>query len=88
MIGLSVAHIFSICYIQYGIELDVPAATILSMFGLRAQVISSFFIVLFIECSGLSSFYCPSPFGGRTFHYWLFSSFFSLLGVISHCIIS
>ena len=23
---------------QYGVELDVPAATILSMFGLRAQV--------------------------------------------------
>ena len=47
MIGLSVAHILSICYIQYGIELDVPAATILSMFGLRAQVNSSFFLPFF-----------------------------------------
>lgn len=25
------------CPIQYGVELDVPAATILSTFGLRAQ---------------------------------------------------
>jgi len=26
--------------VQYGVELDVPAATILSIFGLRAQVCS------------------------------------------------
>jgi hypothetical protein len=26
------------CTLQYGVELDVPAATILSVFGLRAQV--------------------------------------------------
>ena len=28
--------------LQYGVELDVPAATILSVFGLRAQVRYSF----------------------------------------------
>ena len=27
-----------LCSLQYGVELDVPAATILSIFGLRAQV--------------------------------------------------
>ena len=56
MIGLSVAHVFSVCYIQYGVELDVPAATILSMFGLRAQVISLFFNRPFYRCSGLLSY--------------------------------
>ena len=25
-------------FVQYGVEIDVPAATILSLFGLRAQV--------------------------------------------------
>ena len=37
--------------IQYGVELDLPAATILSMFGLRAQVISSLFF-FFYKCPG------------------------------------
>lgn len=25
-------------FVQYGVEIDLPAATILSLFGLRAQV--------------------------------------------------
>ena len=29
------------CYSQYGVELDLPAATILSVFGLRAQASST-----------------------------------------------
>ena len=71
--------------IQYGVELDLPAATILSMFGLRAQVISSPFIQM---PRLIILFPCPSRSGGRTSPYWLFSSLFSLLEVISHCIIS
>ena len=86
MIGLSVAHVFSVCYIQYGVELDVPAATILSMFGLRAQVISPF-LSSFLQMLRLIIHCIASRFGGRIFHYWLFSSFFSHLEVISHCII-
>ena len=75
---------FSVCYIQYGVELDLPAATILSMFGLRAQVISSLF---YLNAQAHRIVSLPSHSGGRTFHYWLFSLFFSLLEVISHCII-
>jgi hypothetical protein len=42
---------FSVCYIQYGVELDLPAATILSMFRVRAQVFSSFLHPSFDRCS-------------------------------------
>ena len=77
MIGLSVAHVFSVCYIQYGVELDVPAATILSMFGLRAQVISPFLSsflqmlrLIIVSLVVLVAEYFITGYFLRSFHIW------------------
>ena len=70
--------------VKYGVELDVPAATILSTFGLRAQVSSMMDQLLWSWCSYL----LPSHSGGRISRCLVSFSSFSLLWVMSGCISS
>lgn len=64
-IGFAVAYIFLFffCYIKYGVELDVPAATILSTFGFRAQVYTLFVLFLIYDSHQIilsKSFWWPN----------------------------